>query len=62
MNGKRLVVFLSQSALCLVFSHPSTALTLAEMRHNLLDGQMLTAGIQGSVTWLKEGISIEDAQ
>jgi hypothetical protein len=36
--------------------------TLAEMRLNLLDAKMPTSGIQGSVTWLIEGISIEDAQ
>jgi len=36
--------------------------TLAEMRLNLLDARTPTFGIQGSVTWLIEGISIEDAQ
>ena len=47
---------------CLVFSIPFIAPTLAEMRLNLLDAKMSTSGIQGSVTWLIEGISIEDAQ
>ncbi|KAI0277496.1 hypothetical protein BGY98DRAFT_1097361 [Russula aff. rugulosa BPL654] len=36
--------------------------TLAEMRLNLLNSKVSTSGIQGSVTWLIEGISIEDAQ
>ncbi|KAI0262653.1 hypothetical protein BGY98DRAFT_1104109 [Russula aff. rugulosa BPL654] len=36
--------------------------TLAEMRLNLLNFKVSTSGTQGSVTWLIEGISIEDAQ
>jgi hypothetical protein len=36
--------------------------TLAEIRLNLLDAKTSTSGIQGSVTWLIEGFSIEDAQ
>ena len=40
----------------------SIAPTLAEMRLNLLDAKTSTSGIQGSVTWLIEGISIEDSQ
>ena len=32
------------------------------MRLELLDAKMNTSGIQDSVTWLIEGISIEDAQ
>jgi hypothetical protein len=35
---------------------------LAEMRLNLLDAKLSTSGIQGSINWLIEGISIEDAQ
>jgi hypothetical protein len=46
----------------LIILPPSTAPILAEMRLNLLDAKMSTSGIQGSVTWLIEGISIEDAQ
>jgi len=47
---------------CLFFNHSLIAPTLAEMRYNLLNAKMSTVGIQGSVTWLIEGISIEDAQ
>lgn len=36
--------------------------TLAEMRLNLLDAKTSTSETQGSVTWLIEGISIEDGQ
>jgi hypothetical protein len=46
----------------LLFFHPPIAPTLAEMRLNLLDAKVSTSGIQGSVSWLIEGISIEDAQ
>jgi hypothetical protein len=36
--------------------------TLAKMRLNLLDAKVPTSGTQGSVIWLIEGISIENAQ
>jgi hypothetical protein len=36
--------------------------TLTEMRLNLLATKVSTSVMQGSVTWLIEGISIEDAQ
>jgi hypothetical protein len=51
-NGLQLIIFY------ISFVAP----TLAEIRLNLLDDKMSTSGIQGSVTWLIEGISIEDAQ
>ena len=47
---------------CLSFLPSLIAPTLAEMRDNLLHIKALTSGLQGSVTWLVEGISIEDAQ
>jgi hypothetical protein len=46
---------------CLLLFHP-VAPTLAEMRLNLLDAKTSTSKMLGSVNWLIEGISIEDAQ
>lgn len=56
------MVFLCQSGPAHYSCIPSIDPTLAEMRLNLLDVKTSTSGIQGSVTWMMEDISIEDAQ
>lgn len=56
------VVILSQSAFANYLSIFSIAPTLAEIRLDLLEAKKSTSGLQGSVTWLINGISIEDAQ
>jgi hypothetical protein len=36
--------------------------TLSEIRLNLVEGEVTSSGMEGCVTWLVEGISIENAQ
>lgn len=55
-------VFFFLKVLLLLILPPFIAPTLAEMRLDLLDAKVSTSRIQGSVSWLIEGISIEDAQ